>query len=448
MQLYPKARPVRIKLSVGGEEHSSLDSLRENFDIVEILRLYENGGLKNWLKKINQGNLWEQLSVYTPASTWTKYERCINVFFDSLSNPVSLEERLLDWSSSSYSNFKYLLLALKDISTDDFKLSVKNAKIIKNNIVLKGDNESLKILSSIFYSKLKEDFSEIFKACSNLTDSIEEIEYKLDCELRWQCIQWEIKLKHKARLDLTSLSHAIIASGLVSYHKDQIKNLIDRVNYSITKAGFNSMDIKAFQSVQDILHRYFEASYGIYSYRDSYSYYYRDFDNRIHISFFKVLETIEFTAMSWNCDYSSPLKISSSSIFDTWSTIILRVYFCYKALLTGIPKELATALLPLHRKANQMLQLMTNVYKTYGGKNLDKSSDIKKLLYQSLILCSTIGCKGDQKDSIIEELNDRGYRPSLLMSGKVTPENSMEEEFVKLEGVDKIPYLVEHILEF
>ncbi|MDE6768628.1 MAG: hypothetical protein K2J78_02760, partial [Muribaculaceae bacterium] len=52
---------MRIKLSVGGEEHSSLDSLRRCFDVEEVLKLYENGGLKNWLRQIRREDLLEAM---------------------------------------------------------------------------------------------------------------------------------------------------------------------------------------------------------------------------------------------------------------------------------------------------------------------------------------------------------------------------------------------------
>lgn len=52
MKLIPKAKPVRIRILSGGIEHSSLDSLLQNFDIDALLPLYKNGSLVRWLNQI------------------------------------------------------------------------------------------------------------------------------------------------------------------------------------------------------------------------------------------------------------------------------------------------------------------------------------------------------------------------------------------------------------
>lgn len=55
MKLIPKAKPVRIRVSSGGIEHSSLSTLRENFDYFEdILPLCEKGSIGKWLKQQNE----------------------------------------------------------------------------------------------------------------------------------------------------------------------------------------------------------------------------------------------------------------------------------------------------------------------------------------------------------------------------------------------------------
>ena len=55
MKLIPKAKPVRIRVSSGGIEHSSLSTLRENFDYFkDILPLCEKGSIGKWLKQQNE----------------------------------------------------------------------------------------------------------------------------------------------------------------------------------------------------------------------------------------------------------------------------------------------------------------------------------------------------------------------------------------------------------
>lgn len=62
MKLIPKAKPVRIRISAGGQEHSSLDTLLENFDIESLLPLYINGSLSRWLNQIGAFDIADKLS--------------------------------------------------------------------------------------------------------------------------------------------------------------------------------------------------------------------------------------------------------------------------------------------------------------------------------------------------------------------------------------------------
>ena len=61
MRLIPKAKPIRIRISSGGVEHSSLDTLLENFDLGELLCLHKNGSLVRWLNQIGALDIIEKL---------------------------------------------------------------------------------------------------------------------------------------------------------------------------------------------------------------------------------------------------------------------------------------------------------------------------------------------------------------------------------------------------
>ena len=52
MKLIPRAKPIRIRISAGGEEHSSLDTFLQQYDIESMLSLYKNGSLSRWLNQI------------------------------------------------------------------------------------------------------------------------------------------------------------------------------------------------------------------------------------------------------------------------------------------------------------------------------------------------------------------------------------------------------------
>ena len=56
MKLIPKAKPVKIRIKSGGEEHSSLDSLLHNFKVSDIEPLLD-GRLVRWLKQQGENEL-------------------------------------------------------------------------------------------------------------------------------------------------------------------------------------------------------------------------------------------------------------------------------------------------------------------------------------------------------------------------------------------------------
>ena len=58
MKLIPKAKPVKIRIKSGGEEHSSLDSLLHNFNVRDIEPLLD-GRLTRWLKHQMENELAE-----------------------------------------------------------------------------------------------------------------------------------------------------------------------------------------------------------------------------------------------------------------------------------------------------------------------------------------------------------------------------------------------------
>lgn len=62
MKLIPKAKPVRIRISADGLEHSSLSTLREHFNFhEEILPLCTNGSILRWLQQQNEAKVLEKV---------------------------------------------------------------------------------------------------------------------------------------------------------------------------------------------------------------------------------------------------------------------------------------------------------------------------------------------------------------------------------------------------
>lgn len=67
MKLVAKAKPVKIRIKSGGEEHSSLDSLKHDFNIEDIKPLLD-GRLSRWLRQQGKTELSEIVSEFNPDS--------------------------------------------------------------------------------------------------------------------------------------------------------------------------------------------------------------------------------------------------------------------------------------------------------------------------------------------------------------------------------------------
>lgn len=70
MKLIPKAKPVKIRIKSGGEEHSSLDSLLHNFKVSDIEPLLD-GRLTRWLKQQRKNELAELVEGIDASSLQT-----------------------------------------------------------------------------------------------------------------------------------------------------------------------------------------------------------------------------------------------------------------------------------------------------------------------------------------------------------------------------------------
>ena len=86
----PKAKPVKIRIMSGGEEHSSLDSLRHHFDLADVEGLLD-GRLVNWLNKIGEPDMAKKVSELqrpTEADDFTSFEKIscelIRIFFPTI----------------------------------------------------------------------------------------------------------------------------------------------------------------------------------------------------------------------------------------------------------------------------------------------------------------------------------------------------------------------------
>lgn len=66
MEFKTEGKPVRIRLRVGGVEHSSLDTLKkdvEHFDVFDVFHLIKNKSLFRWLTQIGEEEVLQNLSA-------------------------------------------------------------------------------------------------------------------------------------------------------------------------------------------------------------------------------------------------------------------------------------------------------------------------------------------------------------------------------------------------
>ena len=57
MRIIAKAKPIRIRIKSGGEEHFSLDSLRQNLNVQDLWPLIKDNRLSRWLRQLGETEL-------------------------------------------------------------------------------------------------------------------------------------------------------------------------------------------------------------------------------------------------------------------------------------------------------------------------------------------------------------------------------------------------------
>lgn len=64
MKLEPKAKPVRIRIKSGGEEHFNLESLKRNFSVQDLWEAVTGGSLSRWLRQQNETELAKKVDEF------------------------------------------------------------------------------------------------------------------------------------------------------------------------------------------------------------------------------------------------------------------------------------------------------------------------------------------------------------------------------------------------
>lgn len=113
MILQAKARPVRIRIKSGGEEHSSFESLKRHFCVKDLLPSAKDGRLSRWLRQQEKDNIAERVETLLESLLLIKekteipehiYIQFVLAFFN-LEGNISSRQELSDlWSSSEFSD--------------------------------------------------------------------------------------------------------------------------------------------------------------------------------------------------------------------------------------------------------------------------------------------------------------------------------------------------------
>ncbi|MDE6551796.1 MAG: hypothetical protein K2K98_02370 [Muribaculaceae bacterium] len=79
MKLIPKAKPIRIRIVSGGEEHSSIETLRNNYSLDDLLPLVKDGRLHKWLLRVGETKAAEYAYILIGSNTYANSKDMVNL---------------------------------------------------------------------------------------------------------------------------------------------------------------------------------------------------------------------------------------------------------------------------------------------------------------------------------------------------------------------------------
>ena len=79
MKLTPKAKPIRIRIVSGGEEHSTIETLRNNYSLGDILPLVKDGRLHKWLLRVGETKAAEYAYILIGSNTYANSKDMVDL---------------------------------------------------------------------------------------------------------------------------------------------------------------------------------------------------------------------------------------------------------------------------------------------------------------------------------------------------------------------------------
>ena len=142
MKLEPIAKPIRIRIKLGNNEFSSLDSLKNNFSIEELFPLFLDGRLERWLVQIGEqliASKVKDMSAKCKEGGMRDYVMFLSLFFEEVRESlVGFDTETKEWSLEAF--LKTINIdALKVIYTYTNHINSINWKVIIDSI-LSRDN--------------------------------------------------------------------------------------------------------------------------------------------------------------------------------------------------------------------------------------------------------------------------------------------------------------------
>lgn len=201
MRLVAKAKPVKIRIKSGGEEHVSLESLKHNF-CVEDIRLLLDGRLTRWLKQRNEEALakeidnWDTFSLDTPKG----YLDFIMLFFqndlpsDSINTPLDLAqywENKTEYKKNSLILYQHLLNSEIEAAKKIYKEKILNNidwhKTFLQFPDFEQDAEAMWLLGKLLFDKgeIEEGYRYIQKAAQKGSCKEAFTKFGNDLTLSW-----------------------------------------------------------------------------------------------------------------------------------------------------------------------------------------------------------------------------------------------------------------------
>lgn len=183
MILYPKVKPVQIRILYKGKEHYSLETIRQDFEFEEIKKLLKNPQFYKWLNQQNYKDVNAVFSKWFNGSNDNKEPKLIDLLYLFFSDIITKKENSFFQiykkfeNSNKYKNVAYHILLkeyiqdplskdvnkiLRSLNSNQLKnLGIIEWEVLKNNYDLSesGDNEAKQFIKKYFnwlkYESLK-----------------------------------------------------------------------------------------------------------------------------------------------------------------------------------------------------------------------------------------------------------------------------------------------------